>query len=184
MSLQDIYKKNKDTNSRFNQHMELLRDLCNGLDTVVELGAGSGDSTAAIASSTCKTFHTYDLKFKPQISRIKDERKKGMSLHECDVLNASVAKCDLLFIDTLHTYKQLSKELELHADKSRKYIVIHDTVTYGWNDEVETNNKKKGLMSAVFEFLQTNSHWRTFLHRKNNNGLMVLIRVGDTTIGI
>jgi hypothetical protein len=42
-------------------------------------------------------------------------------------LTTQIPECDLLFIDTEHTYNQLTQELKLHSKKVRKYIILHDT---------------------------------------------------------
>ena len=94
---------------------------------------------------------------------------------------------DLLFIDTLHTYTQLSQELKLHASKVKKYIILHDTTTYGFKPEPsdwQTENimenyvyNDKGLWPAVTEFLDSNRSWIVLEKRENNNGLTVLKRI-------
>ena len=77
--------------------------------------------------------------------------------------------------DTLHKYQQLKKELKLHGNKSKKYIAFHDTHTFGLKDEV--GNGKKGLMTAIIEFMAANTHWVFHIHKTNNNGLTVLKRL-------
>jgi hypothetical protein len=100
-----------------------------------------------------------------------------------------IEETDLLFIDTWHVYQQLKKEFELHADKSRKYIILHDTTTFGENGEgiASTNINivtgqieaipHKGLWPAVEEFLESNTKWKLKERYTNNNGLTVLERV-------
>ena len=75
-----------------------------------------------------------------------------------------------MFIDTLHTYDQLSEELRLHAPKARKYIVLHDTTTYGEGGETPGH---QGLWPAVEEFLAEGC-FRLGARNTNNNGLTVL----------
>ena len=98
----------------------------------------------------------------------------GKTKFECklgNTLEIEIEPTDLLFIDTLHTYDQLIKELELHGNKSKKFIIIHDTETFGGN------KKKKGLEHAYKEFLTNNENWSLLEHFANNNGLTVLKRV-------
>jgi predicted O-methyltransferase YrrM len=96
-----------------------------------------------------------------------DCREKGIDFKFKlgDTLDIKIPKVDLLFIDTDHTYKQLSQELELHSDKAQKYIVLHDTVSCA--DE---------LLPAVNELIEKGV-WKIEKHYENCNGLMVLSRV-------
>lgn len=42
-------------------------------------------------------------------------------------LEVQLPECDILMIDTLHTYDQLLKELKLLSGKTKRYILMHDT---------------------------------------------------------
>jgi predicted RNA-binding protein len=106
-----------------------------------------------------------------------------------DVLNIEIEQTDLLFIDTLHTYNQLNSELKKHNLKVNKFIILHDTETFGYKDELiyshasnivkNISSSKAGLMNAVNDFLQSEDgkNWRIKELFKNNNGLCVLERV-------
>jgi hypothetical protein len=98
---------------------------------------------------------------------------------------------ELLFIDTLHTYQQLSSELKLHSEKVSKYIILHDTVYFGRVDEKiyshaseiikndkDNKNNKSGLMTSVEDFLNSDYgfKWEIHKHYENNNGLTILKR--------
>jgi hypothetical protein len=93
------------------------------------------------------------------------------------VLQAEIEETDLLFIDTLHTYDQLREELRRHGGKARRYIVLHDTSTFGEQGEVPDS---RGLWPAVQEFLvQGTFHLKE--RRTNNNGLTILERRPENT---
>jgi hypothetical protein len=87
---------------------------------------------------------------------------------------------DLLFIDTLHNYAQLKEELARHGNQSRRWIIFHDTETFGHADEVPENPPNnwtpKGLVPAVDEFIRANPHWQVVNHFPYCNGLTVLKR--------
>ena len=104
------------------------------------------------------------------------ERGIDFTFVQADTLdpNFSIEETDLLFIDTFHTYEHLSQELRLHGNKAKKYIVFHDTHTFGLKGEVDSDNK--GLLTAIIEFMIENPHWRFKIHKTNNNGLTVLER--------
>jgi hypothetical protein len=109
-----------------------------------------------------------------------------------DVLLNTIEETDLLFIDTLHTYKQLKLELYRHAHKAKQFLVFHDTTTFGYRDEnvlqlnpnwdasqkhlFEHLPDKQGLMPAISEFLQTYKCWTIKAKYENNNGLLILER--------
>jgi len=100
---------------------------------------------------------------------------------------------DLVFIDTLHVYGQLKRELEKFSKISNKYIIIHDTTIdeiYGecirlnWNIEKMSkitnythDELTKGLKPALDEFLRDNDEWVIHEIFINNNGLTVLKKI-------
>lgn len=86
---------------------------------------------------------------------------------------------DLLFIDTYHHYASLVREFELHAPKARKYIILHDTVTFGRRGEGDDH---KGLMAAVEEFLAVNPQWVTEKEYTSAPGLYIMKRVGPDPV--
>jgi hypothetical protein len=88
---------------------------------------------------------------------------------EADVIEET----DMLFVDTLHTYGQVKGELERHGNQARKYIVFHDTVSFGLVGE---DYRKPGINLAIQEFMRDNPHWVLFEHYENNNGLTILAR--------
>jgi hypothetical protein len=94
---------------------------------------------------------------------------------QADVLQVEVEETDLLFIDTWHVYEQLKQELALHAARVRKYLVFHDTSTYGQVGEAAGS---RGIWPAIQEFLQNNPQWSLHSHAANNNGLTILVRRG------
>jgi len=95
---------------------------------------------------------------------------------ESDDLKIELAPTDLLFIDTWHEYKQLKAELALHAGKARKFIILHDTETYGTHGERLDPSvpPPPGLRPALIEFLLDHPEWRVKEHLTNCNGLTVL----------
>jgi len=91
-----------------------------------------------------------------------------------DTLNIEIEETDLLFIDTYHVYQQLIVELNNHGNKSKKYIIMHDTTKFGERGEC---NEGDGLMKAIYEFISNNPNWIIYEKFENNNGLTVLKRL-------
>jgi hypothetical protein len=123
-----------------------------------------------------------------------DELEKYSNFKFCleDVLEATIPNTDLLFIDTLHTYFQLLSELNLHSANVNKYIVLHDTTSFGHGDEpfyssleyMIMSNKvkhgeKRGLLNAIEEFMGSTEGKKWAIHKvyENNNGLTILKRI-------
>jgi hypothetical protein len=74
----------------------------------------------------------------------------------------SIEETDLLFIDTEHTFDQLSVELKLHGSKVRKYIAFHDTATC------------EGLFLAIDDFIKQNPQWKYKLVISESYGFTVI----------
>lgn len=94
-------------------------------------------------------------------------------------LDIPPVSCDLLFIDTLHTYRQLRAELERHAAGVTRFIAFHDTVTFGF---VGMDGQSPGLQDAIEELvagkIAGSGEWVLRWHDERNNGLAVVERVG------
>ena len=86
-------------------------------------------------------------------------------------LGNQIEETDLLFLDTDHTYKQVKSELDLHGNKSKKYIIFHDTTTFEFRG---MNGDTIGIWPAIEEFLTNNKNWSIETRLENNNGLTIL----------
>jgi hypothetical protein len=183
------YNEHKNTPSDINEHLETLYNLGKECSHITEMGVRWVSSTWPLVYSNPKKIISYDIVTNPNIIEVInlcDEYSVDYSFQEKDVLQLEIEPTELLFIDTLHTYNQLIKELEIHSNKVSKYIVLHDTEFFGRVDEVVyehasnfvKNNPitKQGLMTAVEDFLSTKlgQSWEIFKIYENNNGLTVL----------
>lgn len=171
--LQEQYLLAKDTPSDINENLYILYDLAKKCESIVEMGVRYGVSTRAFLNTNAKLI-SYDLYLDKNVQKLFDVAKtlgKDVKYLQNDVLKISIDEVDLLFIDTYHTYNQLKQELKLHGNKAQKFIVFHDTFTYGLRDET---GKGIGLLPAILEFMIDNPQWRVKLHKTNNNGLTVL----------
>lgn len=82
----------------------------------------------------------------------------------------------MLFIDTWHVYEQMALELQF-AECVSKYIVAHDTETFGLDGEARG---QMGIWPAIGEFLRGNPQWEIHQVWTNNNGLVVLRRTSGS----
>jgi tetratricopeptide (TPR) repeat protein len=176
VELGQLYEAACATPSDINEHLPTLYALARGCRHVTEMGTRTGVSTTALLLARPEVLVCYDLVRQPQVDRL--EALAGRTefvFRQEDVLGADIEPTDLLFIDTLHTYEQLREELRLHAEKARKYVVLHDTTTFGERGEVPGS---RGLWPAVEEFLERGT-FRLKARYTNNNGLAVLEAVAS-----
>jgi len=172
-----------DINSLF----PVLRKHAIRCNHITEFGVRGVFSTYAFLSAKPITMRSYDVETSSNIheaTEVATESGIDFKFTEQNILEADIDKTDMLFIDTLHTYKQLSQELKRHANKVRKYILIHDTETWGIKDEIEQDTKKKGMRIAIIDFLNENSHWRVKETIQESNGLTILERIPKYSIVI
>lgn len=156
-------------------HLPLLRKLCDRCDHVTEFGVRTGESSRAILSSRARIIRMYDLCLNPQVQHMVDQAvHKHITYEAADTRTVTIEPTDLLFIDTLHTYEQLTQELARHAWKVRRYIMFHDTHTFGLQDE--PGHSGPGLLPAILEFMAEVRYWRLIHHTVQNNGCTVLER--------
>jgi hypothetical protein len=162
--------------SDINENVHILYELAQECKTVVEFGVRSGVSTRAFLASDVQLL-SFDIELHPKVRELflkAQAQGKSVQYIKADVLDIRVEPMDLLFIDTLHTYEQLQKELELHGNQARRYIAFHDTYTFGLRGE--DGRDCRGLLTAIIEFQIKNPHWRFRIHKTNNNGFTVLER--------
>ena len=182
------YQSEKNTKSDINEHIHTLHMLAANCTHVTEFGSRFGASTKAFLKAPV-TLRAYDLEIHtPLMNLFKIARKasKDVEYTKGNTLSILIEPTDLLFIDTWHSQKQLREELKLHGNAARKYLVFHDTHTYGVRDEQvdwAANPDRKamagqGLLAAIIDFVIANPHWSFKEHRTNNNGLTILERRG------
>jgi hypothetical protein len=174
----DFEKEYQDACARdtdIHEHLPVLSELTSQCTHVTELGVGWAQSTRAFLRHDIE-LHSYEFMPQPGIREFFDEAKnagRNVTLHIDDTRKIDIAETDLLFVDSLHIYEQVQKELELHANKARKYIGFHDTTTYADNGEFGG----KGIWPAIQEFIDSHPEWQLVERRTNNNGLTILKRV-------
>lgn len=169
-SIEEYFLFYKTVKGDIEEHMDTLKKYASKSNSIVELGVRNLVSTWAFLAARPKKLISVDIthpitngakKAFDDAFRLARENKIDFAFIQADDLEIELEKTDLLFIDTLHTREQLTQELKLHADKARKYIILHDT-------EIPE------MAETAFEFLKENKKWRLLEQRHNNNGLIVL----------
>jgi hypothetical protein len=199
--LKSVYASDSSVDIR--EHLATLKAYASECDKVTELGVRWVVSTWAFMAAKPKSLNSFDLDHFSNYGVSADTlyeaaKDSGVEFvfHQENVLTTNNLKdTDLLFIDTLHSYKQLKMELYLHASKVKKYIIFHDVVSFGESDEGEvpysddwpedlkkyysTLKDNTGINLAIAEFLTANPEWRIADMYTNNNGLLVIRRASN-----
>lgn len=180
------------TPSDINEHIPTLIEYASECESITEMGVRAITSTWAFLGSAPKRLISYDIenpsKWGANIDLVYDIAKQyglNYEFRKENVLKIDIEETDLLFLDTWHAYCQLKAELELHSNKAKKYIIMHDTTSYEFRDEPLTSENAwegipptgKGLWAAVTEFLDSTDEWELHKRFTNNNGLTILKRI-------
>jgi hypothetical protein len=177
-----MFKEKCEQSSDISEHLPTLRDLALECNHITEMGVRGIVSTWAfveglksggkLISIDIQYPAIYGGNLQPVIDTCK-EKGIDFTFRLGDTRKIEIEQTDLLFIDTLHRYTQLKIELELHADKARKYIVFHDTTNF---ETIGENEIDKGLWLAIEEFLAEHKEWKLRKRYTNNNGLTIIER--------
>lgn len=152
------------------EHLPTLKKYALLSDRIVELGVRGMVSTWALLAGHPHYMVSIDI-VDPSEHGGNVEETKVMAEKEgvnwgflkASSLEIELFRHDLLFIDTIHSYEQLSRELKLHSPHTTKYIIMHDT-------------NMPEMQKAIREFLTGNLDWKVKEVFENNNGLTVLQR--------
>ncbi|CAK9071325.1 unnamed protein product [Durusdinium trenchii] len=145
-------------------HLPTLLEYARRVTSVAELGVARGHSSVAFARAALEAavrgeryrYRMYDIIDAPGVQRtmpfLQGCEPVEVRFRKGDVLNQSFLETigdfegegeesssfpspDLLFIDTAHTREQLAQELEAFGPLTKSYIILHDTETFGTEDE-------------------------------------------------
>lgn len=185
--------------SDINEHLPLLRELARECGSVVEIGVNEIVSTWGLIQGLSESIQRplsytgIDLKY-PALNtlflfdRLAESNEIAVQFWQANDFDIDIETTDMLFIDSWHTYRHLTYELEKFSPQVRKYIAMHDT-SEPWGDMDEPcyleeipaypphiSPHKQGLWPAVEDFLMAHPEWRLKERRLNNHGLTVLER--------
>ena len=178
--------------SDINEHLETIKNFASECEHITEMGVRSVVSTWAFLAAKPKRLVSMDIVQCPVQDAAIAANNEGIDFEfiVADTSNPQldIEPTDLLFIDTWHVYDQLKVEFKLHSNKVKKYIILHDTTTFGEVGESGSDliinpvtgqmemMRKRGLWPAVEEFLAENTNWTLKERFTNNNGLTILQR--------
>lgn len=189
-TIESIYAAHCAGNTAISPHLPRLRALAEGLDTCVEFGVKRGASSSALLLGA-KRVVSYDIAETPQARELQKIAGDRWEYRIEDSRKAAVPECDLLFVDSQHDYETCYAELMAHGNNARKFLVLHDHMTFGVvGADGETGRQKwqyvpgkgsvpldcLGILQAVFDFMATWRSWRVEASFPESHGLLVLRR--------
>lgn len=162
------YKELCETRSDINRHLPTIQKYVAKGDIVVELGVRSCVSTWALLKNQPRSLYSVDINLPPEsnleeVKKAASEAGTEFRFIQADSTFLDIAPIDVLFVDTLHFYSQVVKELWRHAENTRKYIIFHDSMM-------------PEVAAAIQDFLY-NSHWTLQEINKEDTGLTVVKRL-------
>ena len=176
MTLDEMYALKCSKKSDINEHLPVLKEYGEKCGTIMEMGMRTLVSTWALLASKPVKLTSVDFNYHPDVELAKKlALSEGVEFEfiEGSTLDLNPCTADFLFIDTLHTYEHLKKELSIHGNSVGKYIAFHDTTAFRFLDQTDSG---RGLWPAIEEFLSDNPHWKLELDLQNNNGLAIIKR--------
>jgi hypothetical protein len=187
-SLEDWYDHAHKTPHDINEHCPTLRQLASRCAHVTEFGkrhevstvallAGVLDAVEAKVAPTAKLVSYNHFRY-PESIVLKNMVPEHYEFRGGDSLKTVIEETDLLFIDTIHDALRIYKELKKHSPRVRRYIVMHDTATYGelGAGSQPPHHMVPGLLVGLRKFMREHPEWSVVMDFENNNGLTVISR--------
>jgi hypothetical protein len=176
LTLADEYWRRCFEPSDIVDHLPRLKSYAEKALHVTEFGVYKGNSTVAFFHGGPDWLVSYDLHSwidEKQFRAWAQEAKTTWDFRIENVLDIPpITPTDLLFIDTWHHGIQLAAELELHAHRVRKWIILHDTETNGFVGSTGL----PGMWPIIQKFCER-GEWKIEAHFPDCNGLTVLKRL-------
>ena len=188
-TLEDLYQQHCRSGTAIAPHLPRLRELADNLGLAVEFGVKHGASSTALLLGARRVV-SYDLVETKGAHTLAEIAGDRWDYRIEDSRVAPAIECGLLLIDSLHTYQQCDAELCRHASAVRRYLVFHDTLTFGSvGARGETGEQRwayragqsvpqehLGIRPAIDELMIRDSSWRIAAHYVDSHGLLVLER--------
>lgn len=169
MTLEEIYQAVCSERSDINEHLPTLRKYAEWSSRILELGTRYGTSTTALLAGLPDVLISVDVSpcGNGQLTNARGHTDLRFVTADSLAWEPIHDSYDLLFIDTLHTFEQVTAELGRFSPLIEEWIILHDTVSF------------PSVLDAVREFLAQSPQWSIIEEHRNNNGLIVLERRHD-----
>ena len=147
-----------------------IKNRLKDCNSYTEFGINQGATLAAAILENPSIVRAYDIKLgwysdaNLLFENYAGEHSIDYNVTEGDTLKFEIKPVDLLYIDTLHQYDHLTKELAIHAPRVNKYIIFHDTAA------------QVGLKKAVKEYVGIHKEWYIITDCNDNVGFMTIAK--------
>lgn len=189
MTLDDLYQQHCAAGRAISAHLPRLKALATGCRVAVEFGVKAGASSTALLIGAGSVI-SYDTVETPSARQLQALAGTRWDYRIQDSREAEPVACDLLFVDSLHTYAQVAAELDRHAASVHRYLVFHDTITFGsvgadgetgryrwtYRPGMSVPHDALGIRPAIDELMIHDPTWRIIAHYTDSHGLLVLER--------
>lgn len=157
-------------------HLPVLEFYASLCTHVTEFGVRNGHSTIAFlfGLSEGSKLVSYDIRETPFVRWLIGLNCEKWKFLKKSTIDTAIDATDLIFFDTFHSYDHLKTELTLHAAKSRKFLIFHDT--FSCATVCDGDSSKEGIKRAIDEYVQENP-CRILYKTDTCNGLLVLEKV-------
>ncbi len=183
-TLEEMYfDRHMNGNKTICHHMPVLRSLASEVDSCVEFGVRTGNSSIALLLGCPGKVTSYEIERMPEWHEPINEAAGGKwVVRYSRSEDAKPFTCGLLLHDSFHNYAQVERELRVWADHVTRYLVFHDSVKYalaGGEDHARGNFNPDlaGFRLAVDELMIRDKTWTIKAHYPESDGLLVLERV-------
>lgn len=187
-SLKEFYETCLTIPTAITPHLQTLRHYASKCEIACEFGVKRGFSSSALLMGA-SAVHSWDIAPTREAQHLQQLAPRwGYRIEDSRLCRLPV--CDLLLIDSLHTYAQVKAELATMRGLIRKYLICHDVTTFGsvgadgesgrqsWTYETGQSVPQEhlGIMPAVLEFMAEDPVWDVLEINPHSHGLLVLKR--------
>ena len=176
--------------SAIQAHLPRLKTFATGSTLAIEFGVKRAASSSALLLGADRVI-SYDLVPTVEAQRLAEAVPiERWDYRIGDSRYAQTVDCDLLFIDSLHTYEQCQAELARHADAVAKLLIFHDTITFGSVGAAGESGQHRwiytpgnpvpddalGIRPAIDQLMMRDPSWHILAHYTDSHGLLILER--------
>ncbi|MBF8263348.1 MAG: NYs-1 [Parachlamydiales bacterium] len=204
-SLEEIYQHVSQDSALYRQLVPAAKRMAQKCASAAEIGVLHMHSSFGIlfglskSSQKPRSYLGIDISPPPEqcLNAAKiwaQEAEIDFNFIQANDLDITLDPVDFLLIDSYHTYRHLTYELETFAPSVRSYILLHDT-GYPWGtiDENESNpnmenesrypdhinRTKRGVWPAVIDYLDQHPEWKIYERDFSNAGITIIQRLNS-----
>lgn len=178
--LDEVYNKLRAIPRDLNEHMPTMRGLVEYVGEgcrVTEI-SNRRESVVGFLAGRPAVMRSYNTELRSDYARaaIGFVSGSGGQVIETEIDDSrmipKIDECDILFIDSEHTYARAIEELHKYQSQVKRFIVLHDTQIFG--DKGQDNGP--GMLAAMRDFMRAVPQWSVYFDTAAQYGLTVLCR--------